>query len=107
MKTATALLAIALLACSCATLQSVHSDARAEYVAAAKAFAATVDALAAMREQGKFSVETADRITIVIGEGRKYLQQWRLAVEVGDDTTAPRTQFASVLVALDKLRSGT
>lgn len=92
---------------ACGTLQAIGKDERAQYVASCKVFEATVQSLAQLRAQGQFSVEKADQITVIVKEGREYLDQWNADLKAGkvrQDAFAHINQLVSRLQAYKELK---
>jgi len=74
------LLAAGLLCGGCSAFDAVKQDPRAEYVAYAEMFTATVDALTDLRVRGVFDEDEVARIGILIKSGQGYLAEWQEAV---------------------------
>lgn len=89
---------------SCATFKTLHKDPRAEVVAAQRIFASTVNDLAILREQGIFTVEQADQITLTIANCREYLDKWQDDVEAGKPRPEAWDTIQGLLSDLAKLK---
>ena len=84
LKRTNMIIVIAVLMCiGCASLQTIHEDPRAEYVAANEAFAAVVRSLADLRLAGAFDKDEVEAIDVLIEKGREVLEVWYQDVSRG------------------------
>lgn len=97
---------LALSFAGCNTLNALHSNERAELVAAQKTFAATVDALADLRAKGAFTQNQADEITKAIIEGRKFLENWAAKAKAGTPQPDAWAAFQEIMARLNALKEG-
>lgn len=97
---------MAFIACGCATAGSFRDNERAQYVAACKIFAGAVNGMTQLRTAGKFSIEEADRATVIIGEGRRFLEEWGGSIAAGDSKPDAMDTFDAILARLDELKKG-
>jgi len=58
------------------TAEAIHSDPLAEVIAAQELVTAAINSMAALDEQGAFSDETEDQITMAIDAANKYIAEW-------------------------------
>ncbi len=96
----TPMLAVCALLLFAPGCQLFQTSPRAELVAAEKTFSATVDSLTALQQAGKFSVQETGQITILVHEGKQYLDQWHAAVLAGQSRPDVIQSFRVVLDAL-------
>lgn len=101
------LLSVAIVLSGCATLDDIRSNDRAQYIAVQRTFTGVVDALADLREQGTFSVEQADQITMVIRAGRVAFAAWADALVAGHTDTGAQDAALQALQKLAAYQGGT
>lgn len=82
--------AVILLSCclslliGCTTIQDLRKDPKAEYIAAANIFDATVRSLTVLRVEDKFDDDQIQKISNLIYKGRDLLLTWEAALDAGE-----------------------
>jgi hypothetical protein len=96
---------LCLLIVTSAGCQLLRNDQKAELVASAEIFAATVNVLTELKAQGQLGDDEIEDIGAMIHLGEKYLLQWRAAVDAGEEDADAMTAFRMILSELAKTRS--
>lgn len=104
------LIVVALLVSSCATLAAFQKNERAQLQAAQITFTGLVLELATLRAQGKFDIQTADKITLGIKAGNGLLDRWATALKnngtlIGSGSNI-LTEFDAVISLLSSAKKG-
>jgi hypothetical protein len=76
------------------------NNPKAELLASQKTFIATVDSLTTLQNAGKFTPDETQQLTVLIHQGRDYLDQWWVAIKAGQPKPDVVLAFQAVL---DKL----